>query len=69
MASLLYEGEKRCLSPIYPLEGKTLPRTGMTFRAGQYVWLTITETLFTLQQHPFLFRMSEAAPERIEFGI
>jgi len=42
---------------------------GMTFRAGQYAWLTIAETPFTLQQHPFSMISSEAAPERIEFGI
>lgn len=42
---------------------------GMNFRAGQYAWLTLGETPFTLQQHPFSFLSSEAAPERIEFGI
>ncbi|TVP94617.1 MAG: hypothetical protein EA381_19775 [Planctomycetaceae bacterium] len=41
---------------------------GLTFRAGQYAWLTIGETPFTLQQHPFSFSSSDrAAPARLEF--
>ncbi len=41
---------------------------GMTFRGGQYAWLTIGETPFTLQQHPFSFSSSDrAAPARLEF--
>jgi predicted ferric reductase len=42
---------------------------GMQFRAGQYAWLTISETPCTLQQHPFSLLSSEATPERVEFGI
>lgn len=41
---------------------------GLTFRAGQYAWLTIGATPFTLQQHPFSFSSSDsAAPARLEF--
>lgn len=41
---------------------------GMRFRSGQYAWLTLGETPFTLQQHPFSFSSSDQdAPGRIEF--
>lgn len=41
---------------------------GMTFRSGQYAWLTLGKTPFTLQQNPFSFSSSdEAAPQRVEF--
>jgi predicted ferric reductase len=41
---------------------------GMRFLGGQYAWLTLGDTPFTLQQHPFSFSSSERdAPHRIEF--
>ncbi len=42
---------------------------GMAFRAGQYAWLTIGNTPFALQQHPFSFASSDRASSRLEFGI
>jgi predicted ferric reductase len=41
---------------------------GFEFRGGQYAWLTLGDTPFTLQQHPFSFSSSEHdAPKRLEF--
>jgi predicted ferric reductase len=41
---------------------------GMKFRGGQYAWLTLGDTPFTLQQHPFSFSSSDHdSPQRIEF--
>jgi predicted ferric reductase len=42
---------------------------GMTFAAGQYAWLTLGETPFSLQQHPFSMFSSAQVQERIEFAI
>jgi predicted ferric reductase len=42
--------------------------SGMAFRGGQYAWLTLGKTPFTLQQHPFSFSSSDQeAPGRLEF--
>jgi predicted ferric reductase len=42
---------------------------GMTFVAGQYAWLTLGDTPFSLQQHPFSMLSSARVRERIEFAI
>jgi len=43
---------------------------GLRFRAGQFGWLTLRDTPFTLQQHPYSFSSSEeAAPRRLEFTV
>jgi len=58
--------EERGASTTVVLEPVGHP--GMKFRAGQYAWLTVGETPFTLQQHPFSFSSSDQdAPQRIEF--
>lgn len=42
--------------------------TGMTFRAGQYAWLTLGDSPFTLQQNPYSFSSSDhLSPQRLEF--
>ncbi len=42
--------------------------TGMTFRAGQYAWLTLGDSPFTLQQNPYSFSSSDQlSPGRLEF--
>ncbi len=43
--------------------------SGIHFRAGQYAWLTVNESPWTLQQHPFSFLSSDQSPDRVEFGI
>ncbi len=42
--------------------------SGMKFRAGQFAWLTLGDTPFSLQQHPFTLA-SSARQRRIEFTI
>ncbi len=42
---------------------------GMKFRAGQYAWLTLGNSPFSLQQHPFSFASSALLPHRLEFAI
>lgn len=42
---------------------------GLTFRAGQFAWLTIGETPLTLQQHPFSFSSSARDRRRVELTI
>ncbi len=42
---------------------------GLAFRAGQYAWLTMGPTPFTLQQHPFSFASSDEHPGLVEFAI
>lgn len=42
---------------------------GMHFLPGQFVWLTLGETPYTLQQHPFSIISSATEPDRIELAI
>jgi predicted ferric reductase len=42
---------------------------GKPFHAGQYMWLTIQPTPFSLQQHPFSVASSDKNPCRPEFTI
>ncbi len=43
---------------------------GMRFRPGQFAWLTLGPTPFSMQQNPYSFSSSaEAAPEVIEFTV
>lgn len=54
---------------VYSLVLEPDGHAGMEFQAGQFAWLTVRETPFTLQQHPFSFTSSAAASGRVEFGI
>jgi predicted ferric reductase len=36
---------------------------GMKYKAGQYIWITVGDTPFKLQQHPFSFSSSALHPE------
>ncbi len=43
---------------------------GFIFQPGQYAWLTVGDTPFTLQQHPFSFSSSQVrAPQEVELTI
>jgi predicted ferric reductase len=42
---------------------------GLRFTAGQYAWITLGPTPFSLQQHPFSFSSSAEHPERLEFTV
>jgi predicted ferric reductase len=42
---------------------------GMRFRPGQFAWLKVGESPYTLEEHPFSFSSSAERPECVEFGI
>lgn len=42
---------------------------GLRFQAGQFAWLTLGDSPFSLQQHPFSFSSSAATPQRLEMTI
>lgn len=42
---------------------------GLKFDAGQYVWLTLRDSPFSLQQHPFSIASSAAHSARVELTI
>ncbi len=42
---------------------------GLRFQAGQYVWLTVGDSPFSLQQHPFSMTSSAEHPEQLELAI
>jgi predicted ferric reductase len=42
---------------------------GMPFRAGQFVWLTLGPSPFSLDQHPFSISSSAARPEEVELTV
>lgn len=56
------EERGRCWTLVLEPEG----HGGLEFQAGQYIWLTVGDSPFSLQQHPFSLCSSAAAPRRIE---
>jgi predicted ferric reductase len=42
---------------------------GLTFEAGQFAWLTIGRSPFSLQQHPFSFSSSSSDPRQLQMTI
>jgi predicted ferric reductase len=42
---------------------------GFCFEPGQFAWLTLDITPFSMREHPFSMSSSGEHPERIEFGI
>jgi predicted ferric reductase len=42
---------------------------GIRFEPGQFAWIKIAGSPFTLEEHPFSFASSAERTERIEFGI
>lgn len=42
---------------------------GLDFESGQFGWLTIGPTPFSLQQHPFTIASSAERPDRLQFTI
>lgn len=42
---------------------------GLRFAPGQFAWLKLAGTPFTLEEHPFSFSSSAERPGRLEFGI
>jgi predicted ferric reductase len=42
---------------------------GLHFEPGQFAWIKLAGSPFTLEEHPFSFSSSAEHPDRIEFGI
>jgi predicted ferric reductase len=42
---------------------------GLTFKAGQFAWLSVWNTPFSIREHPFSFASSAVNPETYEFTI
>lgn len=42
---------------------------GMAFRPGQFAWLKLGSTPYTVEEHPFSFSSSAERNDRLEFGI
>lgn len=42
---------------------------GIDFAPGQFAWIKLARSPFTLEEHPFSFASSAERPGRIEFGI
>lgn len=40
---------------------------GMSFKPGQYAWITLGDTPFSMQQHPFSIDSDATRPHRLEF--
>ena len=64
------------VAEITPERGQTWSFTltpdghdGLRFRPGQFAWLKVGESPWTIEEHPFSFSSSANDPNRIEFGI
>lgn len=42
---------------------------GMAFAPGQFAWIKLGDSPFTLNEHPFSFSSSATNPTRLEFGV
>ncbi len=54
---------------VWTLEAKPAGHQGFSFKAGQFAWITLGSTPFSLQQHPFTIASSSEAEGRYEFTI
>lgn len=63
------ENVRRETERIWTLVLTPVDHPGMSFHAGQCVWLTTGSTAFTLRSHPFTIASSADAPARIELTI
>jgi predicted ferric reductase len=52
---------------ILALEAATHP--GFRFEPGQFAWIKLASSPFTLEEHPFSFASSALRDDRVEFGI
>ena len=54
---------------IWSIELKPVGHKGLDFKAGQFVWMTLGDTPFKLQQHPFTISSSPENKDTIRFTI
>jgi 3-phenylpropionate/trans-cinnamate dioxygenase ferredoxin reductase subunit len=54
---------------VWTLALRPIWHQGFRFQPGQFAWLTLNITPFSMREHPFSMSSSGDHPERIEFGI
>jgi predicted ferric reductase len=54
---------------VWTIEVEAENHPGMEFRAGQFAWLTLKSSPFTLEQNPFSFSSSDQSSKKISFTI
>jgi predicted ferric reductase len=72
----LQRGYRWQVAEVRPERGDThslvlepVAHSGLGFEPGQFAWIKLAGSPFTLEEHPFSFSSSAERPERIEFGI
>ncbi len=60
---------KEEVKETWSIELEPVGHDGLDFKAGQFVWITLGETPFKLQQHPFTISSSPEAKDTIRFTI
>lgn len=53
----------------YTLALEPVGHDGLTFLPGQFAWVTIDESPFSIEEHPFSFASSAERTDCVEFGI
>jgi len=53
----------------YALTIEPVGHEGMRFEPGQFAWIKMAESPYSLDEHPFSFASSAEEPERVTFGI
>ena len=54
---------------VWTLALRPLGHEGFKFQPGQFAWLTLNITPFSMREHPFSMSSSGDRPDQIEFGI
>lgn len=54
---------------VWSLVLRPVGRGGFTFQPGQFAWLTLSITPFSMREHPFSMSSNGDRADRIEFGI
>lgn len=54
---------------VWTLVLRPVGHDGFTFHPGQFAWITLNITPFSMREHPFSMSSSGDRPDRIEFGI
>lgn len=72
----LQRGEAYRVAEVRPERGDThtlalVPdgHEGMRFDPGQFVWIKLADSPYTIEEHPYSFSSSAETPGRLEFGI
>ena len=60
---------KEEVEETWSVELKPVGHDGLHFKAGQFVWMTLGDTPYKLQQHPFTISSSPELKDKIRFTI